>query len=699
MDYSALFEPKSIAIIGASTKKGSVGNDIAKNLVEQGFQGNIYLINPKASELYGKKTYGKIGEIESEVDMAIIVVPATIVPSVAKEAVEKGVKSMVVISAGFREVGNEEGERVLQEMCDESDVALLGPNCLGVINPHVSMNASFATRMPQKGNVAFLSQSGALCTAVLDYASTRSVGFSRFASMGNKAQTDEAALMNYLVHDEETKLVVLYVEALRRSARFIESVRALRASGKAVLVLKSGRTRAGANASASHTGSLAGDDAIYDALFEQAGAIRVETVQEMFSAMSVFSLLPDPKGKRVAVLTNAGGPGVLTTDSAVERGLDLAKLSKVSIQKLEAFLPLSANVHGPIDVLGDAKADRYAQALDVLLEDENVDSVMVVLTPQSMTEIEETARVIASRAGQTQKPIVASFMGQTDVSSGLDILQAGGVPSEIYPQPLMGALAAYIQFSLRLQDTPRTPFTFADIDVKEIERIFDEARKNGKTSFPEADALTIFRNYGFKTLKSISARSTQEAEKAAEEIDGEVALKIISQDILHKSDVQGIELGVHPNEAGEKYTHLLKRVAEKAPKARLDGALVVEMGPKGGQEFILGSSKDPNLGSVVMVGFGGIYVELYRDVTFGIVPISREDARNMVRRLVSYKLIEGMRGEPRLDEEALVESIGRISQMLLDHPNIKEIDINPLLVLPEGQGVRVLDARVILDSE
>lgn len=697
MRFDSLFNPKSIAIIGASTRAGSVGNDIVKNLVEQGFAGAVYPVNPKADKLYGRKAYARIGDIREDVDLAIVVVPAQVVPSVAREAAEKGVRAMIVISAGFREVGNGEGEEELREICDKHGVVLLGPNCLGAINPHILMNASFASRMPRPGGIAFLSQSGALCTAVLDYAEASGAGFSKFASMGNKAQLDEAALMEYLAEDDTTKVIALYVEALRDAGRFIEAVRAARSEGKAVLVLKSGRTQAGASASASHTGSLAGNDAVYDALFDQAGAIRVGSIQEMFAHMTVFASPSKPRGKRVAVLTNAGGPGVLVTDAAVEAGLESAKLADRTVEKLQTFLPSAANVHGPVDILGDAKADRYERALELLVADSEVDSIMVVLTPQSMTEIEKTAQAITAQAERTNKPIIASFMGGKDVVPGLDILQRGGVPAAPYPQPMVQALAARAKFASDQDGGRRTRFSFSDIDIERVSEIFSSARAAGKTAFPEAEALKIFEAYGFETLESILVTSAEEAEKAAKKIAAKVVLKIVSQDILHKSDAQGIELDVAPEDAGKKYDELLARVRKNRPDAKLDGALVVEMGSKDGHEFILGSVKDPGLGQAVMVGLGGIYVELFRDTRFAIAPVSREDALRMVRGLKAHKLIEGMRGGPELDEDALVDAIGRISQMLLDHPSIQEIDINPLSVLPKGRGVKVLDARVILE--
>lgn len=687
-----LFHPTSIAVIGASRRVGNVGNDIVKNLVGQGFDGEIYPVNPQAQELYGRKCFPSVSALESIPELAIVVVPASVAVSVVRECAHKGVRAIIVISAGFREVGNARAEEEMREICDEYGIALLGPNCLGVIHPAISMNASFASRMPEKGHVAFLSQSGALCTAMLDYAVQARVGFSKFASIGNKAQIGERELMRFLVHDPDTKAVALYVESLEDAQGFIDATQELKNAGKTVFVVKSGATSAGASASASHTGSLAGNDAVYDAVFEKAGAIRVRDFDDLFEMFSGFVSDRRLTGKRVAVLTNAGGPGVLTTDEIVLRELEVACISEEGQQKLKTFLPPASSVHNPVDILGDALADRYAKALDVMLEEKGVDAIVVVLTPQSMTQIAETARVIADRARGTNVFLYAVFMGSADVEEGIEILRGAGVATSRFPQK---AIRVFAEMYRMRDDAPIAKIhTSSNLEKQEeVDAILAKYPKGGSMSGD--DAMLFFSGCGFAVTRSAVARNAFEAREAVETVGGRAVMKIISPHIEHKSDVGGVVLGVTPETAQEACESLMTRVAQKAPNASLEGVLVAEMIIEKGVEFILGSVRDPNLGHAVMVGFGGIYVEVFRDVAFGLIPVSRVDAKNMIEKLKSKALLRGARGGEVLDENALLDAIVRFGHMLERYPNIAEADMNPVLVLP--RGTRVLDARVRVD--
>lgn len=694
MNYDALFEPKSIAVIGASTRAGNVGNDIVKNLVTQGFQGEVYPVNPHATELYGKKCYEGIGSIPNPVDLAIVVVPATAVVQVVTESVEKGVSSVVVISAGFREIGNMEAEEKIRSICDAAGVALLGPNCLGVINPSFSMNASFATRLPRVGSIAFLSQSGALCTAMLDYAENMDLGFSKFVSLGNKAQIDEVTLMRFLEKDPETEIIVLYVEQLTDAKGFVEAVRQLRASGKPVLIVKSGVTSIGAGASASHTGAIAGNDAVYDALFEKAGAIRVCDFDDLFEYLSGFASKLYPKGNRIAVLTNAGGPGVLTTDEVILSGLQLANLSEETQMKLKSFLPMAANSHNPVDILGDADALRYRQSLEILLGDEGVDCVVVVLTPQSMTQIPETAQAIIDMSHTSPKVIYVAFMGSTDVEKGITMLRREQIPISRFPQKAVRSLYRMYRFAQLSQRSEKEDFHFAFENIGKAQELLSRYPEGGDMSF--SDALGFFKAYGFSVTKSVNITDISQARKAVEAVGGTAAFKILSSDIVHKSDVGGVALSVSPDTAEKEFEAMMIRISQNVPEAHIDGVLVAEMILEKGVEFILGSVRDSNLGHAVMVGFGGVYVEVFRDVAFGMVPVSREDAKNMIEKLKSKALLRGVRGGDLLDEEVLLESIGRMSRILQEHPEIVEADINPLVIFSKGSGGKVLDARVAL---
>jgi acetyl coenzyme A synthetase (ADP forming)-like protein len=699
MNLDYVFTPKSIAIIGASTKEGSVGNDVVKNLVQQGYKGEIYPVNPKADELYGLKCYPSISDVPTEVEMAIFAIPAQFVPTVITEASQKGVKGAVVISAGFKEAGNKDLEDELIQVCKENNIALIGPNCLGVITPSISMNASFAKIMPKAGKVAFFSQSGALCTAVIDQALKLGIGFSKFVSMGNKAIIKEADVLNYLANDNETEVIAMYVEDLDKPKEIISAVKNLTVSTqKPVIILKSGKTKAGASASASHTGALAGDDSAYDALFKQAGIIRAENISELFDYTQAFSCNTLPKGNKVAIITNAGGPGVITTDEILSTGMELATLSENTETELKNNLPPAANSHNPIDVLGDAKADRYQFALDTVAKDNNVDSLIVILTPQSMTEVEKTAQAIIDIKNRYQKPVIASFMGDSSVKSGVLVLNQNNVAHIEYPDNAAKALSKLYIFQKNIENQGKSDlFNFNEIDTETIRNIIDNALASGKKSFPEAEANKILEAYGFPLLQSKVVKTKEEAKDFAKNLNKEVVIKIVSPDILHKSDVGGVVVGITANEIEEKFEEMLSKVKKNVPEAQIDGVLVMELAPKTGEQLILGSTMDPALGTMIMVGLGGIYVEILKDVSFGLIPLSKIDAKRMLNDLKTSQILDGARGQAELDKTALIETMGRLSKLLTDFPEIKELDINPLLVLPKGQGVYVLDSRIVLN--
>ncbi|KKP59614.1 MAG: CoA-binding domain protein [Candidatus Magasanikbacteria bacterium GW2011_GWC2_34_16] len=699
MNLDSIFNPKSVAIIGASTEVGSVGNDIVKNLTTQGYTGKVFPVNPKATKLYGLKCYPDVLSIPEKVDLAIIAVPASIVTTVMHEVAKKKVKGAIVITAGFKEAGQPERELELSEICRKNNIALIGPNCLGVINPAIKLNASFAATMPPAGGVAFLSQSGALCTAVIDYAQKLEIGFSKFVSVGNKALVDETDLIEYLANDPETKVIALYVEQLKDAGKIIHAVRKLihGPNPKPVIAIKSGKTLAGASASASHTGALAGNDAAYEALFKQAGIIRAYSTNELFDYLRVFTHNQLPVGNRVAIITNAGGPGVLATDEVIDSGLSLAQITAASQKKLTAVLPAWANFHNPFDILGDAKAKRYEATLKIILADKQVDSVLVILTPQTMTEIETTAKAIINCKKKTKKPIVVNFMGGRLVTEAVRTMRSDQISTLQFPEQAARSLAMLTKFAGQ-QKQKSTKFNFTDINKKAVTKIFTDAQNRGQKALPEALALPVLAAYKFPLPKYYIVQNETEAEAAVKKINGRVALKIVSPDILHKSDIGGIALNVEPHEVKQKFHTLIKTVHKNAPTADLKGILVMEMlHVPSSAEFILGASKDPGLGAAVMVGLGGIFVEIFKDVSFGLLPLTKENAAQMVADLKANEIICGARGQKHLDGKSLVESIGRLAQLLTDFPQIKEIDINPLVILQEGQGVKALDARIILE--
>lgn len=701
MSFQALFYPKSIAVIGASRKLKTVGNDIVKNLVTQGYKGDIFPVNPKADELYGKKVYANVGEVPGEIDLAIIAVPALFVVDVVKEAHEKGAQAVIVISAGCKEIGNIELEKQLTAVCQERGMSLVGPNCLGIINPEIKMNASFAAFMPEQGNVAFVSQSGALCTAVLDYAKDLGIGFSKFMSIGNKADINELKLIKYFAQDQQTKVIAMYVEQLENAPAIIDAVRKITTGDnpKPVIMLKSGKTEAGAGAIASHTGSLSGGDAAYDALFEQAGIIRAESVSQLFDYAQIFSKNDLSDVKNVTIVTNAVGPGVLTTDEVVESGLKMAELTPETIKSLEEILPAVANTSNPVDILGDAVGDRYQQVLDIVAKDKNTDSILLLLTPQSMTEVTKTAKAAVSVKTSFKKPVVACFMGQETVAPGVKIMKEAGVVTTTFPEPAVKSLSVFGKFVERSKQKESQVLHYDDVDTEVVRKIFDDAAAQDKRSFPEAEAIGILSAYNFPLLKTAQASTATEALKEIKKIGGEkgkFAMKIVSQDILHKSDVGGVMLNVTAADVEDRFSEMMKTVGKNKPGAKLDGVLLMEMAPDYGTEVILGVNKAPGLGTMIMVGLGGIYVEVLKDVSFGFTPLTHRDAERMIDSLRSAKIFDGVRGQKPADREKLIESIGRLAQLVTDFPEIIELDINPLLVLPEGEGVRSLDARIVV---
>ena len=695
MNFQALFQPKSIAVIGASSREKTVGNDVVKNLVHQGFAGKIYPVNPKIDELYGLKVFHDIKDLDSEVDLVVVAIPAKFVAAAIEEAAKKGAQAAIVISAGFKEAGNLELEQELASVCQKHGIILVGPNCLGVINAQHQMNASFAAIMPEVGNIAFMSQSGALCTAVLDYAKELNLGFSKFISIGNKASLDELALIKYLHQDPQTKVICLYAEALDNAPAIIQTLKQLNRSeqAKPVIVLKSGKTEAGAGAIASHTGSLSGGDNAYQALFDQAGIIRAQSVSELFDLASVFSTNPLQAIKSVTIITNAGGPGVLTTDAVIENGLEMAKLEDNTIKKLEEFLPAAANTHNPVDVLGDAVGEVYEKTLEVIAEDKNTDAILLLLTPQTMTEPAKTAQAVVNLKKKTNKVVAVSLMGRDLVESGVQLLRQNKIANTTFPESAalgLGALAKFVAWT-KIEEQQMSVFT--DIDREKVAKIFQEAKKAGKNSFPEAEAMEILKAYKFPLLKSAVAQSAVEAKKILNAFNCAVAMKIVSPDILHKSDVGGVMLNVTADNIEEKFTSMMKTVAKNKPQAKLEGVLLMEMAPEG-HETILGINKN-SLGSMLMFGLGGIYVEVFKDVTFAFPPLTLLEIEKMVDGLKSSSIFAGARGQAAIDKKSLIEAIARLAQLATDFPEIKELDINPLLL--SAQGAKVLDARIVIE--
>lgn len=698
MNLTPLFSPRSIAVIGASTKPGSVGNTLTQNLLRYGYTGKVYPVNPKATTLFDLPCFASIHDIKEAIDLAIIIIPAALVPQALREVGEKEIKAAIIISAGFKETG-ETGAALENELCEiaeEYGIALLGPNCLGFIHPKLGLNASFASGMPKQGSVAFFSQSGALCTALLDLTAEK-VGFSAFVSDGNKSILNENHFLRHFAADEETNVIGLYSEGIVNAPEVITTGRGIlaRPHAKPIIALKSGTTSAGTAASSSHTGALAGSDAAYEALFAQARIIRATSLQHLAELLTVFSQNPLPQGKNIAILTNAGGLGVLATDAAEKHGLKLATLSPETTARLDV-LPPSASRKNPVDVLGDALADRYRLALEALAVDTQVDMILVIVTPQTVTQAKETAEAIADTKKHCAKPIVAIFAGAAAFTDGFPILKNNNVATLTYPEDGARALAALAQVTTWRKESIATPFSLDALDTKKARTIIDNVRAEKRTTLYETEVWDILSAYGFQFLRSHVVKSKEEALEAAKSFTGKLAMKIISPDITHKSDAGGVLLNIEPQEAGEKYDELMARVSERVPSATLEGALMVEMAETGGCEIILGMKEEPGLGKLLMVGLGGIFVETFKDVAFRFAPLTEEDAHEMIHELKSLPLLEGARGQDGVDIPTIVAALGRLSRLVVDFPEIAELDINPLLSFKEPTRFRVLDARITL---
>ena len=706
----AVFAPNAIAVIGASTTPGKVGYDIFANILMGGYKGMLYPVNPAAKSILSMRAYPTIGEIPDAVDLSIIVLPTATTLRAVEESVKKGVKAIVIVSAGFREVGKKglEVENEIVSICREAGVRVVGPNCLGVINPlpGVSMNASFSARMPSPGNISFISQSGALCSAVLDFAADRGFGFSKFISIGNKADVDEIDLLEYLHDDADTAVIMIYLEELRKGEAFVSMARQVTSGNRPtpVLVVKSGRTSAGAAAAASHTGALAGTEAVYDAIFKQSGIIRADSVNELFDFADAFAYKQEsplgkirrklPTGKRVAIVTNAGGPGILATDMTVSADLVLARFSEETIENLARHLPSAANIRNPVDIIGDASQERYENALWTVIKDEGVDGALVILTPQSMTNALGTAEAIVRVARGTHKPIICCFMGVIDVSPGVKYLQKHGYPVYQFPEnaaKAMGALYRYTGWLNRIE-LPESPVAR---DRARAASIISECLAAGKTHLGEIEGNEILKCYGFDVLPVRLAVSEDEAASIAEEIGCPVVMKIVSAQILHKTDAGGVVLGIKSEqEARQAFRDIVKRAKSYKPDAVIDGVLV-EKTALPGEEVILGLNRY-DIGPLLMFGLGGIFVEVFQDVAFRLAPIGRTDADLLIREIKGFKLLNGFRGRPRADLDALRRNLMNLSDLAVNHPEISEMDINPLLVHSEGEGATLVDCRMIL---
>ncbi len=699
MSLDAFFSPQSIAVIGASTNTSKLGYAVLDNLVNGDFLRDgrkVYPINPKADEILGLPAFPFVSDIPDPIDLAVIVIPYPLVPEAMRTCGEKGIPAVIVISAGFREAGMDglEREQELIEITNEYNLRLIGPNCLGVINTIIPMNASFSAGLPPKGPMDFMSQSGALGTAILDWAQAGRLGLSKFVSLGNKADVSEIDLLRAWAKDPTSNVILSYMEGLPDGQEFISVAREV-SKIKPIVALKSGVTQAGSRAVSSHTGSLAGSEQAYEAAFRQSGVLRAHSLQDLFDMARAFGYLSPLQGDHIAIVTNAGGPGILATDALERAGLKLARFKPECIRALEQFLPDAASAANPIDVLGDARADRYRFALEQVIESPSVDGILVILTPQAMTEIVETAEVIAEISEKVDIPILASFMGEARVEAGIEYMAKHDVPNFAFPERaamVLQAMSHYREYRAR----PLPSFESFDVDQIAVRETIDRVLDEGRLSIGDAEAKSILTAYGLQAPPSEIAETAERAVEIAADMGYPVVLKIASPDILHKTDVGGVKVGLqNPTDVRDAFDLITYRSQRYLPEARLWGCQVQKMVPSG-LEILIGMNRDPQFGPLVTFGLGGIYVEALKDASFRIAPFSRDEAAQMLTEIRTKALLDGVRGEPPVDKETLIDALLRIGQLVLDFPEIAELDINPFIVYEEGRGGVALDMRLIL---
>lgn len=689
-----LFRPSSIAVVGASRRSGTIGHQIVDNLLRHGYQGVIHPVNPSARAVHGVRAWPDVASIPEPIDLAVIVVPKDHVASVVDDCGRAGVKALVVISAGFKEVGGAgvERENALMEQVRKYGMRLVGPNCMGLLNTEadVSMNATFAPTMPPPGHMSFMSQSGALGVTILDYAAEYGIGIHHFVSVGNKPDVSGNDLLEYWEDDPGTRVILMYLENFGNPRRFTRIARRVTRK-KPVVVVKSGRTGAGARAASSHTGALAGTDLATDALLSQCGVLRADSVEELFDMAMAFEAQPVPRGERVAIVTNAGGPGIIIADACESAGLRVSPLSDETQARLRTLLPEEASVRNPVDMIASATGERYRDVLDAVLADPSVDAAVAAFVPPlGIRQIDVAAHIVDARAGHPDKPLLAVLMGREGLPEGKARLQEAGIPAYTFPESAARALAAMHRYHRWLERPLPEPTRF-DVDGRAVASILDKAREEGRAGLLEHEALAALAACGIPVVEHRVVADVDAAVAAAEEIGYPVVLKALSPEVVHKTDVGAVRVDLRgPDDVAAAGRAIVEAVGEVAG-ARLEGILV-ERFERGGRETIVGVHSDPAFGPVVMFGLGGIYVEALSDVTFRIQPVSEQDAREMVDSIRGRKLLDGVRGEPPVDREGLVAVIQRVSQLVGDHPHIREVDINPLLARPDG--ALSLDARI-----
>jgi len=699
MSLERFFTPRSVAIIGASRSPGKVGYEITRNLIAGGFEGLIHPVNPNADEIEGLPCVASLADLDAAPELVLIVVPAPYVPDAMKQCAKADVKAVCIITAGFKEVGQDGAalESQVVDIARRNNIRVLGPNCLGLIVPGSKLNASFGSELPRDGAIGYVSQSGALLTAILDRAESAGIGFSKLVSIGNKADIDELDMIRGLGNDPRTTVIAGYLESIGHGDLFVREAEKI-SNVKPIILLKAGGTEAGAKAASSHTGSMVGSESVYDSAFTRAGVMRVTSLAAQFDLAQAFAYQPLPAGDRVAVITNAGGAGILAADAIERAGLTFAQPSEQCQAYLKAHLPPAANIHNPIDVLGDALADRYELALAAALDDDSVDAALVLLTPQAMTQCEQTAEAIVRVAqARPNKPVLAAFMGASKVVQANAILNAGRVPNYDGPESAVRACRAMVDY-VRWRNRPKRVVKLFPVNRHRVERIIERHLRRGEREIGEMESKDILEAYGFVTPKGSIATTAEQAGNFADQIGYPVVMKIWSPDILHKSDVGGVKVGLNSRQQViDAFDLMMYRIPKKQPDANILGVLVQEM-VRSGQEVILGMNRDPQFGPLMMFGMGGIFVEVLKDVAFYLAPLTADEARQMLAGTRTYHLLKGVRGKEGVDIDAIAEALQRLSQLVTEFPQIQEMDINPFVVGPPGSTPVAVDVRMSVEK-
>ncbi|KAG2481004.1 MAG: acetyl-CoA synthetase (ADP-forming)/ 4-hydroxybutyryl-CoA synthetase [Nitrosopumilales archaeon] len=696
MAESVFLSPKSIAIIGASDKRGSVGRTITSNIMN-GFKGTVFPISPSRPQVFYKKAYKSVLDVPKPIDLAVIVTKNTIVPIVLEECGKKKVKGAIVITAGFKEV-DEEGaklEQRLKDIAKKYNIKIIGPNCLGVMNldPKTMMNSTFLKITPKSGQIALVSQSGAICAALCEDASAQGIGFSAVVSMGNKAAMSEIDILNMLANHKQTKVIVMYLEDMGDGKEFLKVCKNITWKlKKPVLVLKSGRSPEGAKAAMSHTGALMGSDEIYDAVLKQSGAIRVDTMEELFDYATAFSKQPIPTKGGLVIVSNAGGPAIISTDACSKLGIKMAKIDSIR-PKIDAVIPPWGSSRNPVDIVGDADFNRFNNVLDHVLTHPNVGSVITMCTPSGTLDYDKLAEVIVAMSKKYKKTMLASLMGLDEGITNREILAAGEIPYYTYAEGAIRTLDAMLRFAKWTSSSPGKILKLK-VNKAKAKTIFDKVKREGRPNLLEEEGQEVLRAYGFPLPKSTLAKTENDAVKTAKKIGYPVVMKITSPQIIHKSDAGGVKVNLkNDNEVKVAFKTIVTNAKKYNKKAEIKGVLIVEM-IKGGKEMIIGSKLEPGMGPVIMLGMGGIYVEVLKDVTFKLAPVTDKEADDMISSIKMKKILEGVRGEKPSDVKKLSECIQRLSQLVTDFKEIKELDMNPVLVMEQGKGCKILDVRI-----